>query len=276
MRTPGARPRGSDHPGPGPVRRLLLRLLQGPRCQGRYRTHPPGGLPAGGNSREPPPETESRHPVGRRGNRRLPYLCRRPRGPQGLHALRPAYRHDEGSSQGTGLAERSPAPRRSPRNEAAQGHPTTPPWITLVDLGSVAPAAEVRSALDQALFLGIVSLPQMRWALATFGRDRHHGTAVLRSLLAERDPGYAPPESEGEALFYALIEGSDLPPGVRQFPIWDGKRWRRLDYAWPNPGVGAEFDGWTTHGTREAFQDDHAPRRPSRRRIIKDTALIDP
>jgi hypothetical protein len=96
----------------------------------------------------------------------------------------------------------------------------------------------------------------MRWALATFGRDRHRGTSVLRSLLAERDPGYAPPESEGEAMFYALIEGSDLPPGVRQFPIWDGKRWRRLDYAWPDPGVGAEFDGWTTHDTREAFQDD--------------------
>jgi hypothetical protein len=161
-------------------------------------------------------------------------------------------------------------PAGRPGTRPLRGIPTTPPWITLVDLGSVAPAAEVRSALDQALFLGIVSLPQMRWALATFGRDRHRGTAVLRSLLAERDPGYAPPESEGEALFYALIEGSDLPPGVRQFPIWDGKRWRRLDYAWPDPGVGAEFDGWTAHGTREAFQDDRAPRRPSRRRIIKD------
>jgi very-short-patch-repair endonuclease len=29
-----------------------------------------------------------------------------------------------------------------------------------------------------------------------------------------------------------------------------------LDYAWPDPGVGTEFDGWMTHGTREAFQDD--------------------
>ena len=147
-------------------------------------------------------------------------------------------------------------PAGRPGTRPIRGIPTTPPWITLVDLGSVAPAAEVRSALDQALFLGIVSLPQMRWALASFGRERHRGTTVLRNLLAERDPGYAPPESEGEALFYALIEGSDLPPGVRQFPVWDGKRWRRLDYAWPNPGVGTEFDGWETHGTRAAFQDD--------------------
>src|SRR5229473_2426388 len=87
-------------------------------------------------------------------------------------------------------------------------------------------------------------------------QERHRGTTVMRKLLAERDPGYAPPESEGEALFYALIEGSNLPLGVRQFPVWDGKRWRRLDYAWPNPGVGTEFDGWETHGTRAAFQDD--------------------
>jgi hypothetical protein len=166
-------------------------------------------------------------------------------------------------------------PSCRPGTRPVNGIATTPPWIMLVDLGSVTPPEEVRSALDQALFLGIVSLPQMRWALATFGRGRHRGTAVLRRLLADRGPGYAPPESEGEAMFYALIEGSDLPPGVRQFPVWDGKRWRRLDYAWPEPGVGTEFDGWETHGTRESFQNDRAPRRPSRRRIIMGPPVAD-
>jgi hypothetical protein len=143
-----------------------------------------------------------------------------------------------------------------PGTRSIRGIATTPPWITLIDLGSVAPAEEVRRALDEALFRGIVSLPQMRWALATFGRERHRGTAVLRELLAERGSGFAPPESEGEAMFYDLIETSDLPPGVRQFPVWDGKHWRRLDYAWPGPAVDAEFDGWETHGTRQAFQAD--------------------
>jgi hypothetical protein len=147
-------------------------------------------------------------------------------------------------------------PSLLPGIRAIGGIPVTPPWITLVDLGSIAPVSEVRSALDQALFLHIVSLPQMRWAVGKFGRERHRGTAVLRELLAERGAGYAPPENEGEAMFYDLIERSDLPPGVRQFPVWDGKRWRRLDYAWADPSVGAEFDGWETHGTRKAFQDD--------------------
>ena len=136
------------------------------------------------------------------------------------------------------------------------GVPVTPPWITLVDLGSQAPASTVERALDEALHRRMVSLPQLRWALATFGRERHRGTSVLRTLLAERGPGYAPPESEMEAVFYALLEGSDLPPGVRQFWVWDGEMWRRLDYAFPEPALGVEFDGLATHGTREAFQRD--------------------
>ena len=45
---------------------------------------------------------------------------------------------------------------------------------------------------------------------------------------------------------------------VRQFWVWDGERWRRLDYAFPDPAIGTEFDGWAIHGTRQAFQEDRA------------------
>jgi hypothetical protein len=145
-----------------------------------------------------------------------------------------------------------------PGTRPIAGLPVTPPWITLVDLGSEEPARAVERALDEALHRGMVSLPQIRWALKTFGRERHRGTSILRSLLAERGFGYAPPESELEAIFYALIEDSDLPPGVRQFWVWDGERWRRLDYAFPIPALAVEFDGLATHGTREAFQGDRA------------------
>ncbi len=147
-------------------------------------------------------------------------------------------------------------PAARPGTQAIAGVPVTPPWITLIDLGSQAPADEVRRALDGALRLRLVSLPQLRWALATFGRERHRGTTVLRNLLAELGAGYAPPESEMEAYFYRVIEASDLPPGVRQFWVWDGKRWRRLDWALPEISLGVELDGWETHGTREAFEDD--------------------
>jgi hypothetical protein len=165
----------------------------------------------------------------------------------------------------TKYARRSPdwlnmhrIPSSLPGTRPIGGVRVTPPWITLVDLGSLAPASAVERALDEALHRGMVSLPQIRWALKTFGRERHRGTSILRSLLAERGSGYAPPESEMEAVFYALLEESDLPPGVRQFWVWDGERWRRLDYAFPDPAVATEFDGWAIHGTRQAFQDDRA------------------
>ena len=149
-------------------------------------------------------------------------------------------------------------PAAVPGTRPIAGIPVTPPWITLIDLGSQVPATQVERALDEALRRRIVSLPQLRWALATFGRPNHRGTSVLRGLLAARGGGYAPPESEMEAMFYALLEGSDLPRGVRQFWVWDGERWRRLDYAFPEDCLGLEFDGRATHGTREAFQDDRA------------------
>jgi very-short-patch-repair endonuclease len=43
---------------------------------------------------------------------------------------------------------------------------------------------------------------------------------------------------------------------VRQHPVWDGTKWRRFDLAWPEVRLAVEVDGWETHGTREAFQDD--------------------
>ena len=65
---------------------------------------------------------------------------------------------------------------------------------------------------------------------------------------------------ESHTAFFRLIEGSDLPPGVRQFNVWDdkNKKWRRFDLAFPETLVAIELDGWETHGTRAAFQNDRA------------------
>lgn len=134
------------------------------------------------------------------------------------------------------------------------GIPTTPAWRTLADLGSITPAAEVERALDDALRRRLVSLPQLRWALESNGRTRHRGTAVLRGLVAARTPGFVPPESELEAILYRLVDGSDLPPARRQAPLVG----RRCDLLFEEAGLVVEVDGWETHGTREAFEDDRA------------------
>ena len=79
---------------------------------------------------------------------------------------------------------------------SVDGISLTPPWITLIDLGSVVAPEVVGRSLDEALLRGMVTIPQMRWALDAFGRSCHRGTVVLRGLLAERGPGYEPPQSD--------------------------------------------------------------------------------
>ena len=132
--------------------------------------------------------------------------------------------------------------------------PTTPTWRTLLDLGSVAQVGDVERALDHALHRRLVSLPQLRWAVESNGRAHHRGTAVLARALAVRAPGYEPPESELEAIFYRLIDASDLPTAKRQAGVGD----RRCDLLFEAAGLVVEVDGWETHGTREAFEDDRA------------------
>ena len=140
------------------------------------------------------------------------------------------------------------------------GIPATPPWRTLLDLGCTSTLEQVEPALDDALFRGLASLPQLRWALQAPSSPKHAGSRMLRALVEERGGKYAPPESDLEAAFFRLIEGSDLPPGVRQFSVWDdrNKKWRRFDLAFPETLVAIELDGWETHGTRAAFQNDRA------------------
>lgn len=140
------------------------------------------------------------------------------------------------------------------------GIPLTPPWVTILAVCHLLDDAQAGRLLDDALHRGLVSLPQMVWALEFFGGPGHPGTARLRALLRERGaPGsrYVPPESGLEEYLYKLVASArDLPEPVRQFGIWDGTRWRRFDLAWPDARLAVEVDGWETHGTADAFQDD--------------------
>jgi hypothetical protein len=141
-----------------------------------------------------------------------------------------------------------------------RGIRVVPPWITMLEVCAVVPKTTASKALDDALRRRLVTLRQMGWVLATYGGAGHGGSSVLRELLEERSaPGtrYVPPESELEDLLYKLVaSAAGLPRAERQYWVWDGTQWRRFDLAWPEVGLAVEVDGWETHGTREAFQDD--------------------
>jgi hypothetical protein len=151
-------------------------------------------------------------------------------------------------------------PEVPPGGKKVRGIPVLPPWITMLQVCGIVPPAAASRTFDDGLWRGLFSLPQMAWVLATHGGQGHAGSPVLRELVEERwVPGrrYVPPESELEALLYKLVESApDLPPAERQHWEWDGTQWRRFDLAWPGVRLLVEVDGWETHGSREAFQDD--------------------
>ncbi|MCB1264523.1 MAG: hypothetical protein KDB56_08020, partial [Mycobacterium sp.] len=80
------------------------------------------------------------------------------------------------------------------------------------------------------------------------------GIVQVRELLALADPR-AESAMESEARLVMLDGG--LPTPVLQFEIVDSMgRLRRLDFAWPDLKVAAEYDGADWHGGREALRRD--------------------
>jgi predicted transcriptional regulator of viral defense system len=95
--------------------------------------------------------------------------------------------------------------------------PVTNVSRTLLDLGAVAGREIVEAALDDALRRRLTSLERLVTRLEDLGGKGRRGAAVLRSLLEERDPKNAPPESVLEARLIGLLRRARLPEPARQF-----------------------------------------------------------
>lgn len=90
-------------------------------------------------------------------------------------------------------------------------------------------------------------------------RGRRRGWAVLELATGM-------PESPAEsALLLAVVDGG-LPVPVAQHPILDieGRERYRLDFAWPDPKIALEYDGYAAHegrSERDAARDQDLARR---------------
>jgi hypothetical protein len=140
------------------------------------------------------------------------------------------------------------------------GIPITTPARTLVDLAAVA-ANRVERALDDALRKGLTSLPQLhRTFLLMEGRGRK-GVGVVRTLLAQRNPGTLPSASDFQARVRKLFAAAGLPPMVEEHEVWDGARFiARVDFAYPELLLAIEADGYASHSGRLDWQHDRARR----------------
>ena len=124
--------------------------------------------------------------------------------------------------------------------------PVTTPARTLLDLGAVAPALVVESALEDALMRRLVTFALLTGTLERLGGPGRSGAGVLRALVLERDPATAPTQSMLEDLLFRVVRRGGLPAPVRQYEVAGVL----LDGAYPDVRLGLEADSRLGHGGR--------------------------
>lgn len=124
---------------------------------------------------------------------------------------------------------------------------------TLIDLGDVAPAIQVRNAFVRAEQLRLIDMRAIDAALARTTTDRRLGPRVLRELLRVYDPRWQETRSTLELAFLDFAQHYDLPePEVN---VWIDNRFI-ADFLWRDEKLIVETDGRAVHGTATARRDD--------------------
>ena len=149
------------------------------------------------------------------------------------------------------------------------GIPCTTLPRTLLDLAEVVDERAIEKAIDQAEILRIFDLRAVEEALSRASGRR--GAAVLRQVLAD----YAGPtltDRELEERFFALCRSAALPkPAVNEWITLGGGIAYKADFLWRAERLIVETDGWGSHGTRQAFEND---RRRDRRLSVAGWTVV--
>jgi hypothetical protein len=133
---------------------------------------------------------------------------------------------------------------------------------TLLDLADVVPRRGVERAVDQAEVLRVFDLRAVREVLSRSNGRR--GAGILQAVLAGYD-GPTITDRELEERFFAICRGAGVPnPEVNSWVQLEGGA-VKADFLWRSERLVVETDGWTSHGTRQAFEDDR--RRDRRLRL---------
>jgi hypothetical protein len=163
-----------------------------------------------------------------------------------LHVLEPGGRRLR-STDGLVVHRREGAPLARVGGRTA----TAPAWTALeVARGLRRPRA--LATLDAALRSATCSRYELNSAVEL--QSGRRGIVKVRELLGLASPlAESPMESEARLV---MLDGG-LPPPVLQYELVDtqGRIWR-LDFAWPEYRVAAEYDGVDWHSGPDAFRRD--------------------
>jgi len=167
-------------------------------------------------------------------------------GTPGLHVLEPDGRRLR-SADGLIVHRREGAPLTMVR-----GRPVTAPAWTAIEVARGLRRPRALATLDAALRSASCSSDDLTRTLRL--QSGRRGVVNVRELLPLASPlAESPMESEARLV---MIDGGLLPP-VLQYEVVDlqGYTWR-LDFAWPDYRVAAEYDGVDWHSGPGAFFRD--------------------
>ena len=135
-----------------------------------------------------------------------------------------------------------------------EGIPTTTVHRTLLDLAADAPEHHLERALAQAERLQLYDHTAIHDAIAR--ANGHRGTKRLAQAIAA-DPQWT--RSELERRMRKLAHNHGLPRPISNHTL-DAPDHPGLeaDFYFPGYDLVVETDGWDTHQTRQAFEDDRA------------------
>ena len=163
-----------------------------------------------------------------------------------LHVLNPGGRRLH-STRGLVVHRRDGAPLTVVRGRPA----TAPPW-TAIEVARSLRRPRALATLDAALRSRTCGLGELARAIEL--QSGRRGIVNVRELLPLASPlAESPMESEARL----VMIGGGLPRPVLQYELIDltGRLWR-LDFAWPEFRVAAEYDGVDWHSGPDAFRRD--------------------
>ena len=137
------------------------------------------------------------------------------------------------------------------------GMPVTALRRTIVDLAAIWRRGRLRIVVEDAVAAKRVTDGEIGSCLQSVARRGKPGVRNLAAVLDARGPGTAPPESQLERDFFALVRRSPLSEPVRQYPLPRDDGVRNLaDAAWPEVKLIVEVDGRRWHQRLDDMKRD--------------------
>jgi predicted transcriptional regulator of viral defense system len=134
------------------------------------------------------------------------------------------------------------------------GIPATSLARTLVDLAGTVPKDRLRKAINEAERLDLLDARALERTLARTAGRRGSGHHKLRETLKQlATTGVDFTRSELEDRFLSLVV---KPHGLPRPTMNGGVEGMEIDALWREHRVAVEVDGWGSHSTRRAFQED--------------------